>query len=138
MVASTLDPKNRDLSAIAVVSAVADRQDQGEKKSLVGLNAEILKSAQSLGIVSTDLDIILSGRETSPVYDALAYSLFHYIDGLTWNREACYLLLKNAGIRLRNDNGSWQCWQSFHRKRKPALLKQLPSLSLHQIGGYPI
>ena len=66
MVASTLDPKNRDLSAIAVVSAVADRQDQGEKKSLVGLNAEILKSAQSLGIVSTDLDIILSGRETSP------------------------------------------------------------------------
>ena len=31
MVASTLDPKNRDLSAIAVVSALADRQDQGEK-----------------------------------------------------------------------------------------------------------
>ena len=34
MVASTLDPKNRDLSAIAVVSAVADRQDQGDKEIL--------------------------------------------------------------------------------------------------------
>jgi single-stranded-DNA-specific exonuclease len=125
MVASTLDPKNRDLSAIAVVSAVADRQDQGEKKSLVGLNAEILKSAQSLGIVSTDLDIILSGRETSPVHDALAYSLFHYIDGLTWNREACYLLLKNAGIRLRNDNGSWRVLAEFSQEEKTSIVEAI-------------
>ena len=62
MVASTIDLKNRDLSAIAVVSAVADRQDQGDKRSFFGLNAEILKTAQSLGLVSVDIDIILTGR----------------------------------------------------------------------------
>jgi single-stranded-DNA-specific exonuclease len=125
MVASTLEPKNRDLSAMAVVSAVADRQDKGHKKSLVGLNAEILRGAQSLGIVSVDLDIILNGRETSPVYDALAYSSFHYIYGLTWNREACYLLLKNAGIRLRNDNGRWRVLAEFSQEEKTSIVEAI-------------
>ena len=104
LVASTLDFKNRDLSAMAVVSAVADKQDEGDKKSFSGLNAEILKSAQSLGLISVDLDIILAGRETRPVHEALANTPFHYIDGLTWDTEACYHLLKSAGIKLKEDN----------------------------------
>src|SRR5690606_5506978 len=107
MVASTLDRKNRDLSCIAVVSAVGDRQDQGDKKSFVGLNTEILKTAQSLGLVSVDLDIMLTGRETRPIHEALAYTSFPYIDGLTWNREACHTLLKNAGIKLK-DHSRWR------------------------------
>ena len=147
MVASTLDPRNRDLSAMAVVSAVGDRQDQGDKKSLVGLNEEILRSAQSLGIVSVDLDIILNGRETTPVYDALAYSMSHYIDGLTWNREACYLLLKNAGIRLRNDYGRWRVLAEFSQEEKTSIVeaiakfvatsdKRLSDIMLEDFLGY--
>lgn len=123
MVASTLDLKNRDLSAIAVVSAVADRQDQGDKRSFLGLNAEILKTAQSLGLVSVDLDIILTGRETRPPYEALAYTLFHYIDGLTWNREACYLLLKNAGIKLKDNGGRWRVLAEFSLEEKSAIVE---------------
>ena len=127
MVATTLDSKNRDLSAMATVSALADRQDQGDKKSFVGLNAEILKTAQSLGIVTVDLDIILSGRETSPVHEALAYSLFHYIDGLTWNREGCYLLLKNAGIKLRDNNGRWRVLAEFSQEEKTSIVEAIAS-----------
>jgi len=110
---------------MAIVSAVADRQDQGDKKSFVGLNAEILKTAQSLGIIAADVDIILSGRETSPVHEALAYSLFHYINGLTWNREGCYLLLKNAGIKLRDDNGRWRVLAEFSQEEKTAIIKAI-------------
>lgn len=123
MVASALDFKNRDLSAIAVVSAVADRQDQGDKKSFFGLNAEILKTAQSLGLVSVDLDIILTGRETRPVHEALAYTLFHYIDGLTWNTEACYLLLKNAGIKLKDDGSRWRALAEFSQEEKSTIVE---------------
>jgi single-stranded-DNA-specific exonuclease len=123
MVASTLDLKNRDLSAIAVVSAVADRQDQGDKRSFLGLNAEILKTAQSLGLVSVDLDIILTGRETRPPHEAVAYTLFHYIDGLTWNREACYLLLKNAGIKLKDNGGRWRVLAEFSQEEKSAIVE---------------
>ena len=121
MVASALDRKNRDLSCIAVVSAVADRQDQGDKKSFVGLNTEILKTAQSLGLVKVDLDIMLTGRETRPLHEALAYTSFPYIDGLTWNREACHTLLKNAGIRLK-DNGRWRVLAEFSQEEKSAVL----------------
>ena len=123
MVASALDFKNRDLSAIAVVSAVADRQDQGDKKSFFGLNAEILKTAQSLGLVSVDLDIILTGRETRPMHEALAYTLFHYIDGLTWNTEACYLLLKNAGIKLKDDSSRWRALAEFSQEEKSTIVE---------------
>jgi len=123
LVASALDFKNRDLSAIAVVSAVADRQDQGDKKSFFGLNAEILKTAQSLGLVSVDLDIILTGREARPVHEALAYTLFHYIDGLTWNTEACYLLLKNAGIKLKDDGSRWRTLAEFSQEEKSTIVE---------------
>lgn len=43
MVASTLDRKNRDLSCIAVVSAVGDRQDQGDKGPSSELTRRYLK-----------------------------------------------------------------------------------------------
>lgn len=121
MVASALDRKNRDLSCIAVVSAVADRQDYGDKKSFTGLNTEILKMAQSLELVSVDLDIMLTGRETRPLHEALAYTSFPYIDGLTWNREACHTLLKNAGIKLK-DNGRWRVLAELSQEEKSAVL----------------
>ncbi|HKH85498.1 MAG TPA: DHH family phosphoesterase [Nitrososphaera sp.] len=147
MVASTLDLKNRDLSAIAVVSAVADRQDQGDKRSFFGLNAEILKTAQSLGLVSVDIDIILTGRETRPPHEALAYTLFHYIDGLTWNSEACYMLLKNAGIKLKDNGGRWRVLAEFSQEEKSAIVeavakfvgssdKRLSEMLLDDLIGY--
>jgi single-stranded-DNA-specific exonuclease len=147
MVASTLDLKNRDLSAIAVVSAVADRQDQGDKRSFFGLNAEILKTAQSLGLVSVDIDIILAGRETRPPHEALAYTLFHYIDGLTWNSEACYVLLKNAGIKLKDNGGRWRVLAEFSQEEKSAIVeavakfvgssdKRLSEILLDDLIGY--
>jgi single-stranded-DNA-specific exonuclease len=121
MVATALDRKNQDLSCIAVVSAVGDRQDQGDKKSFIGLNSEILKTAQSLGLVKVDLDIMLTGRETRPLHEALAYTSFPYIDGLTWNRESCYMLLKNAGIKLK-DGGRWRVPAEFSQEEKSAVL----------------
>lgn len=121
MVASTLDRKNRDLSAIAVVSAVGDRQDQGDKKSFLGLNKEILETAKTLGLVKVDLDIMLTGRETRPLHEALAFTSFPYIDGLTWNRDNCHALLKNAGIKLK-DNGRWRVPAEFSQEEKSAIL----------------
>lgn len=131
MVASALDLKNRDLSAMAVVSAIADRQDQGDKRSFSGLNAEILKTAQSLGLVSADLDIIVTGRETRPPHEALAFTLLHYIDGLTWKREACYLLLKEAGIKLKDNDGRWRVLAEFSQEEKRAIVEAVAKF----VGG---
>lgn len=121
LLGSAIDRKNRDLSPIAVVSAVGDRQDQGEKKSFLGANAEILKTARDLGLVKVDLDLMLAGRETRPLHEALAFTSSPFIEGLTWNRDACYTLLKDAGIRLK-ENGRWRVTAEFTQEEKSAVL----------------
>ena len=121
MMASAIDRKNRDLAKIAVVSAVGDRQDQGEKKSFLGLNSEILKTAESLGLVKVDLDIMLVGRETRPLHEALAFTSDPYIEGLTWNREVCRTVLMDAGLVLK-DNGRWRVLAEFSQEEKSAIL----------------
>jgi RecJ-like exonuclease len=121
LVANTIDRKNRDLSSIAVVSAIADRQDQGDKKSLIGMNSEIVKTAQSLGLISVDLDLMFTGRETRPLHEALAYTSFPYIDGLTWDTENCYTLFKNAGVKMK-DNGRWRALSEISQEEKSIIL----------------
>jgi len=102
-----LDERNSDLSAIAVVSALGDRQDQGERKSFTGKNFEIANIAKELGLVEIDLDLLLVGRETRPLADALAFTSQPFIEGLTWNRGACLSLLNSSGIQLK-DEGRWR------------------------------
>ena len=121
MVASTLDRKNRDLSSTAIVSALADRQDQGDKRSLLGVNSEIVKIAQSLGLISVDLDLMFTGRETRPLHESLAYTSSPYIEGLTWNIENCYEIIKNAGIKMK-DNGRWRVLSEISSEEKSFIL----------------
>lgn len=99
--------KNKDLSTLAVVSALAEKQDVGEKKSLVGLNSEIVKSSISIGALSVKSGLLLAG-EAMPIHEAIATNLSPYIDGLTWNYENSYSLVKNTGLQMRNFNGQWR------------------------------
>ncbi|HEY7573244.1 MAG TPA: single-stranded DNA exonuclease RecJ [Nitrososphaeraceae archaeon] len=99
--------KNKDLSKLAVVSALAEKQDVGEKKSLVGLNSEIAKSSVSIGALSVKSGLLLAG-ETMPIHEAIAGNLSPYIDGLTWNYENSYSLVKKTGLQMRNLNGQWR------------------------------
>lgn len=124
MVASTLDGKNKDLSWLAVVSAVADRQDQGDKKSLTGLNSEIANTAKSLGFLSIDLDLMLTGRETRPLHESLAHTSFPYIDGLTWNGDSCLSVLSAAGLKLKDD-GRWRVLAELSEDEKGKMLETI-------------
>ena len=62
---------------------------------------EIVKTAQNLGLVEIDLDLLLVGRETRPLPDALAFTSQPFIEGLTWNRSACLSILNSAGIKVK-------------------------------------
>jgi single-stranded-DNA-specific exonuclease len=124
MVAITLDRKNKNLSPIAIVSALAERQDQGDKKSLFGLNSEIVKTAESLRLIRMDLDLMLTGRETRPIHEALAHTAFPYIEGLTWATESCYALIKNAGIKM-SKNGRWRVLSEISQDEKDIILNAI-------------
>ena len=122
LAAKTLDKRNIDLARIAVVSALGDRQDKGEKKSFVGKNAEIVEDAKGTGQLKIDLDLLLVGRETRPLADALAFTSQPFIEGLTWNRDACFSLLKSAGIGLK-DGGRLRTPSDLSEDEKRTLIE---------------
>jgi len=119
-----LDEKNSDLSAIAVVSALGDRQDQGERKSFTGKNFEIANIAKNQGLVDIDLDLLLVGRETRPLPDALAFTSQPFIEGLTWNRDTCLSLLNSSGIKLKED-GRWRVPAELNEEEKRQVIESI-------------
>jgi len=119
-----LDERNSDLSAIAVVSALGDRQDQGERKSFTGKNFEIANIAKEEGLVDIDLDLLLVGRETRSLPDALAFTSQPFIEGLTWNRDMCLSLLNSSGIKLK-DEGRWRVPAELNEDEKKQVIEAI-------------
>ena len=124
LASEALDERNSDLSALAVVSALGDRQDQGERKSFTGKNFEIANTAKEQGLVDIDLDLLLVGRETRPLPDALAFTSQPFIEGLTWNRDACLSLLNSSGIQLK-DEGRWRVPAELNEEEKRLVIESI-------------
>lgn len=119
-----LNEKNSDLSAVAVVSALGDRQDVGERKSLTGKNFEIANTAKEEGLLDIDLDLLLVGRETRALADALAFTSQPFIDGLTWNRDICLSLLNSSGVELK-DGGRWRVPAELSEDEKRSIIEAI-------------
>ena len=114
----TLDAKNTDLSVLAVLSSLGERQDRGEGRSLLGINAEIAKTSESRGLLrSHPDDLMMVGREWRPIHEAIALTRFPYIDGLTWNLQRAKSIVENSGITLR-DNGKWRVFAELLDQEK--------------------
>lgn len=124
MASLALDEQNDDLSAIAVVSALGDRQDQGERKSFTGKNFEIANTAKEKGLMEIDLDLLLVGRETRALPDALAFTSQPFIEGLTWNRDTCLSLLNSSGIKLK-DGGRWRVPADLNEEEKRQVIEAI-------------
>ena len=126
--AMALNEKNSDLSEIAVVSALGDRQDKGENKSFTGKNFEIANTAKELGLIEMDLDLLLVGRETRPLAEALAFTSQPFIEGLTWNKETCLSLLKSSGIELKEE-GRWRVPSELNDDEKKIVIETIANFS---------
>ncbi len=129
LVSKALHNENTDLAWIAVVAALGDRQDQGEKKSFSGINLDIASIAKKNGQVEIDLDILLVGRETRPLPDALAFTSHPFIEGLTWNRDACLSLLNSSGIKLK-DGSRWRVPAELTEDEKRTLLQTISKFTI--------
>ena len=128
LAAMALNEKNSDLSEIAVVSALGDRQDQGDRKSFTGKNFEIANTAKELGLVEIDLDLLLVGRETRPLAEAIAFTSQPFIEGLTWNKETCLSILKSSGIKLKEE-GRWRVPAELNEEEKKLVIKTITDFS---------
>jgi len=108
LVSKALHKENTDLAWIAVVAALGDRQDQGEKKSFSGINLDIASTAKKNGQVEIDL----------------AFTSHPFIEGLTWNRDACLSLLNSSGIKLK-DGSRWRVPAELTEDEKRILLQTI-------------
>lgn len=120
LTARALDPKNIDLSPIAIVGAVGDMQDS--TGALVGKNREILADAQKAGLVEAKKDISLYGRHSRPLARFISYSSDPVFPGLTGNEEACQVFLSKLGIPVKRGDE-----QVYYADLKPSQKKKLVS-----------
>ncbi|MEA2071653.1 MAG: DHH family phosphoesterase [Asgard group archaeon] len=127
--AKTLNPANHDSAAIAIVGALADRQDKGPKSSLVGLNREIVEEGKKQGIIEEKLDIRLFGSETRPIHKSLEYTTDPFIPGLSGNGDMCNRFLRDTGIpQQRGDE--WRTIQDLSQGERQKLVQELITFGL--------
>jgi len=83
-----------------------------------------VEEAKTAGHLKIDMDLLLVGRETRPIADSLAFTSQPFIEGLTWNRDTCFSLLRNAGINLK-DGGRWRTPSDLTDDEKRTLIEAI-------------
>jgi len=124
--ASALDPTNDDLSSLAVVGALADRQDSGPGRSLTGLNRAAMEDAQARGLLTVTKDLMFTGRETRPIHEAIALTSAPFLKGLTGSKDAVLAALHQSGLILK-DGGTWRTISSLSPEEKMMLTEVIAS-----------
>jgi RecJ-like exonuclease len=122
--AEELDPINIDSSAIAIVGALGDRQDQGKKNSLISLNRKIVEDGIKAGVLEEKLDIRLFGRETRPIHQALEYTTDPFLPGLTGNGDMCNRFMRDTGIPQQKGK-EWRSIQDLSKDERVKLVEAL-------------
>ncbi len=93
----TLNPKNKDLSYLAVIGCIGDIQ------GFDGLNKEILEDAISEGKIIVKQGLKMFGSYTKPLTKLLQYSTDPYIPGVTGDEAGAYQFLSELGINFINE-----------------------------------
>jgi RecJ-like exonuclease len=130
LVAREMNSENIELSALAIIGAVGDLQDDQNGK-LVGTNRKILKDAEKIGIAKGRLDIRLFGRETRPLPRFLMYASDPVLPGLSKNEQKCIDFFKTLGIPIRNGE-KWRCWIDLNSEERKSVISELSLLILNQ------
>ena len=127
--ALAMDAKNLDLSVLAVIGAIGDRQDKGEQGSFTGLNTRIVDDAVNAQVLEVKKDLRLFGRMTRPVHTALEYTTDPYIPSITGNRDACFKLLVELQIPLKKGD-EWRSIVDLTTEERTKLVSALITRSL--------
>ncbi len=125
--ALALDPRNTDLSPLAVIGALADRQDRGHERSLIGLNKAAADDAGAAGLLTVSKDLLFTGRETRPIHESVALTSTPYLRGLTGSKDSVLALLHQSGLPLK-EGGSWRTISSLTPEEKMKLTEVLASV----------
>jgi single-stranded-DNA-specific exonuclease len=134
LLAKNLDKRFTDLSPLAIVSALGEYQDIGDKRSLVGLNNEILEDSEKNGLIRSEIDLLLSNSESLPIHESIANTFIPYLDGLTSNGNSCLELLRNTNIKLKKD-GRWKTIADINQEEKFLIIESIKNYLSSKINS---
>jgi single-stranded-DNA-specific exonuclease len=134
LVSKALDPKNRDLSGLAIVGAIGDLQDR-KFCELRGMNTEIIKDGKDAGVLQTIKDLRYFGKETRPLAKLLQYSSDPLIPGVSGREDACVAFLQELQIRLK-DGDAWRKWVDLDKEEKRKIVSAIIQMLLLKGFGY--
>ncbi|MCS7138839.1 MAG: DHH family phosphoesterase [Crenarchaeota archaeon] len=112
------------MNELAVVGALADLQDAGPNRSLLGLNSAIILEGEENGSILIEEDFIFFGRETLPIHVSIASSSNFIIPGLTGDENVALNFLTSLGIEVKKDD-SWRTFNDLSEAEKSRLLTGL-------------
>jgi RecJ-like exonuclease len=92
-ITKALDPKNVDLSPLAVTGIIGDKQYIG---GIRGFNKDVLDEALTNGLLKENVEIKIYGDS---LFDALYYSTDPYYSGLSGNENGIMELFKKLKIK---------------------------------------
>ena len=124
LLAKAIDPKNVDLSSLAIVGCLGDQQDKGPKRSLIGLNNEILEDAVKAKLVDVTQDLVLFGRQTRPIHRAIASTTTPFLPGLSGEEDRCLALLDSVNIPTKVDD-RWRTISDLSLEEKKRLVDKI-------------
>ncbi|MBX8644527.1 MAG: DHH family phosphoesterase, partial [Thermoplasmata archaeon] len=141
-IARSVDNRNKDLSAIALVGAIGDLQDSRFGK-LTGMNRLVLEDALSEGCVSVIRDTKFYGKETRPLSKLLEYSVDPQIPGVSSDPGAASRLLESLGIdyRVQGREKTWRETDIDDRRKIVSFIVQkmisegIPAEQINSIVG---
>lgn len=123
--AKEINKKNTKLSQLAIVGALGDMQDRGEKGSFIGLNNIIAQEAEVTKILKVKLGLRLYGSESRPLIQCLANTMDPYLPGLTGDEGACLKFIKSLGIEPKKIDGSWKTQSDLSSEELRTLISGL-------------
>jgi RecJ-like exonuclease len=134
LVSKALNPKNKDLSGLAIVGAIGDLQDR-KFCELRGVNTEIVNDGIEEGVLKTIKDIRYFGKETRPLSKLLQYASDPLIPGISGREDACLALLQEQQIRLK-DGDRWRTWVDLDKEEKRRIISTIIQMLLSKGFGY--
>ncbi|MHA1775458.1 MAG: DHH family phosphoesterase [Promethearchaeota archaeon] len=126
--AKTIDPINIDLSFIAIIGAIGDMQNNGEKGTFHGVNQIILEDAKSTNSITDEYNLAISRTKNLPY--AVAYTLPILLPNLSEDLSHAEEFLKRNQIRSTDDLGNPRTFLDLSDLERKNLLKALITYAL--------
>ncbi len=121
----------QEYSWMGILSAIGDMQNSATGR-LRGLNTEILSDAVSNNLLNYDVDLLLYGRSTRPLFVALSYFGDIHLP-LTNNRNECIYFLENLDIPVKNDLGTVRCLCDLNMDEKSRIYSELLKMMTREV-----